>query len=101
MKKSGGNWKILYHPAVVKKDISKLGKPEAQRIELAIEQKLSVNPLIYGIPLRGTLKQFWKLRVGVWRIVFTIVDKEVHILVIAHRRESYEVAEGRRYYFSP
>ena len=95
MNKLGPEWEIRYHPLVVKKDIPRLNKIDAKRVKSAIERKLTLNPVIYGIPLRGTLKQFWKLRVGDWRVIFTIKNKEVYILVIANRKEVYETAERR------
>lgn len=98
MKRPGNKngWKILYHSAVVKKDIPHLNSQDGERIKSAIGQKLAVDPALYGIPLRGTLKQFWKLRIGNWRIVFTIANKNVYILVIANRKEVYKLAGRRR-----
>lgn len=87
--------KVLYHPLVVKCDIPLLGSVAQKRIKLAIEQKLFVMPELYGIPLRGTLKHYWKLRVGDWRIVFYIKKRTVYILVIAHRKEVYGMADRR------
>lgn len=89
-------WKITYHQAVVKIDIKALGTKEAHRIKDAIERKLTIDPAIYGIPLRGTLKHYWKLRVGDYRIVYTIVKEEVRILIIAHRKNVYSLADTRR-----
>lgn len=95
MKESGLNWRILYHSTVVKKDISNLNSAEAERIKTAIKQKLTVNPALYGVPLRGTLRQLWKLRVGDWRIVFSIDGNEVKVLVIANRKDVYRLANRR------
>lgn len=44
----------------------------------------------YGKPLRGSLKGYWKLRVGDIRVVFRIVKNEVEILGIIHRKMVYE-----------
>ncbi len=49
----------------------------------------------YGVPLRGTLKGYWKLRVGDYRIVFKITGQEVWVLTILHRREVYEAVTSR------
>ena len=84
-----------YHPLVVKKDIPRLEKPVAKRIRQAIESKLTVRPEVYGLPLRGTLKKYWKLRVGDWRIVYEIKNKRVNILVIADRKNVYDLAAKR------
>ena len=55
----------------------------------------TVAPEIYGEPLRGTLKQSWKLRVGDWRIGYIIVKKIVKIIIIGHRSRIYEEFERR------
>jgi mRNA interferase RelE/StbE len=57
---------------------------------MAIETRLMTAPHQYGEPLRKTLKGYWKLRVGDYRIVFKIVDHEIYILVIIHRKKVYE-----------
>ena len=83
MTRSG--YRVLYHPAVKRVDIKKLVRASKQQVKSAIEQKLTTNPATFGIPLRGTLKEYWKLRVGQYRIVYRIERKEVYVLVIAHR----------------
>ena len=49
----------------------------------------------YGVPLRGTLRGYWKLRVGDYRIVFKIAGQEVRVLTILHRRDLYEAVAAR------
>ena len=44
------------------------------RIKKAIEERLVAAPQEYGIPLRKTLKGYWKLRVGNYKVVFKIVE---------------------------
>jgi mRNA interferase RelE/StbE len=89
------HWRLVYRADVAKVDIPRLGKGEALRIKRAIESKLLLNPILYGLPLRGTLKRYWKLRAGDYRIVYAIVGMEVRILIIAHRRNVYRLA-GKR-----
>ena len=86
---------ILYHPLVVKKDIPKLNRDTSARVRRAIELKLANKPEIYGLPLRGTLKKYWKLRVGDYRVVYEIRSKQVIILIIAHRKDVYRSAKDR------
>jgi len=64
--------------------------PLRDRISRAIETRLTTEPQRYGEPLRRTLKGYWKLRVGDYRVVFKVVKDEVWIFGIAHRREVYE-----------
>ncbi len=92
---SHGAWKVWYSDIVVKSDIPKLSHNDALRIRHAIENKIAINPVIYGLPLRGTLKQYWKLRVGDYRIVYAVRNNEIRILVIAHRRDVYKLAAKR------
>lgn len=82
---------ILYHPLVTAKDIPSLDTTIKVRIQLAIEQKLAVNPILYGEPLHGTLKRLWKLRVSDWRVVYSIEQKNLKIWAIVHRKEIYKI----------
>ena len=61
-----------------------------KRIKTAIEMRLLIAPHQYGEPLRKTLKGYWKLRVGDYRVVFKIMDQEIYILGIIHRKKVYE-----------
>lgn len=42
-------------------------------------------------PLAGDLKGTFKLRVGDWRVIFTVEDENAVIQFIGHRREIYEI----------
>lgn len=95
MKKLGVCYKIEYLDLVVKYDIPKLDKTVGGRIKKAIETKLTSRPEIFGMPLRATLGGYWKLRVGDWRVVYIVSVKTVKIILIAHRREVYDLAEKR------
>ncbi len=88
-------WKVYYHEPVVKIDIPALGRTESSRIKKAIENKLFIDPVLYGVPLRATLKRYWKLRVGDYRVVYSIKGHEVTIFAIGHRRNVYDIA-GKR-----
>ena len=82
-------FEIFYHPDI-KKDLSKISTPDKHRIQKAIETKLTIAPEEFGEPLRRTLKGYWKLRVGDWRVIFQTQHKTVTILRIGHRREVYD-----------
>ena len=84
---------VRYHPAVRDEDIPRLSKAVRQRIRKAIEERLTTAPHEYGQPLRKTLKGYWKLRVGDYRIVFKVEKKTVVILGIRHRKDVYEEVE--------
>jgi mRNA-degrading endonuclease RelE of RelBE toxin-antitoxin system len=86
---------ITYHPLVTASDIPKLDKVVQKRVRLAIEFKLKINPLLYGSPLHRSLKLLWKLRVGDWRVIYTIEPNGVYILAIGHRNDIYKKVLGR------
>ncbi len=87
---------ISYHHLVKSEDIPKLDNTVKTRIRRAIETRLMIAPEKYGEPLRRTLKGYWKLRVGDYRLVFKVEGDEITILGIRHRREIYKVvSEGR------
>ena len=50
------------------------------------------NPRVRGEQLKGNLAEFWKYRVGDYRLVCRISDDEFLILVvkIGHRRKVYK-----------
>jgi mRNA interferase RelE/StbE len=81
----------VHHP----RDVPTLNRDVAKRIQRAIENRLAVEPQRYGEPLRRTLKGYWKLRVGDYRVVFRIVKNEVWIFAVMHRREVYHRIEAR------
>ena len=86
---------FTYHPVVLNVDIPLLDKTIITRIRNSIEKKLGSNPLLYGLPLRGSLKGYWKLRVGDYRIVYKIIKNEVRIFIIRHRSNVYETITKR------
>ena len=80
---------LVYHPEVRSEDIPPINRDLRKRIARAVESRLTTEPERYGEPLRGTLKGYWKLRVGDYRVVFKVIRNEVWILAIIHRREVY------------
>jgi len=86
---------VRYHSAVRDLDIKRLDQKTKDRIRRAIETRLMTSPHEYGQPLRRTLKGYWKLRVGDYRVVFKIGEGEILILGICHRKEIYDKIETR------
>ena len=58
-------------------------------IKRAIEERLTTQPEVYGKPLQRTLKGYWKLRVGEYRVVFKLFGNELRIFGIIHRKRVY------------
>jgi len=86
---------LRYHPAVRARDLPLIDAKFKNRIKTAIERRLATEPQRYGEPLRKTLRGYWKLRVGDYRVVFKIVGQEVLIFGIIHRRKVYDAIEKR------
>jgi len=89
------SWRLVYHPDVARVDIANMAVDIRNRIERAIESRLASEPERYGKPLRGTLRGYWKLRVGDYRVVYELIGQEVRILAIRHRRDVYLKASRR------
>jgi len=89
-------FELRYHPDVKKLDIPLLNERIKKRIKAAIESRLVIAPQQYGEPLRKTLKGYWKLRVGDYRVVYKVIGSEVRILGIVHRSYVYGEIEKRR-----
>ena len=60
-----------------------------------IDARLGTEPARFGTPLSGSLRGYWKLRVGEYRVVFKVAENDVWILAIVHRRDVYERAARR------
>jgi len=81
-------YNITYKKSV-EKDLSRLGKPEARRILDKIEKELSGRADNYPL-LKGEFAGLRKLRVGDYRVIFAILEQEILILRIGHRRDIYK-----------
>lgn len=87
-------WLIKLDDAA-KKDLAKLDKPIAKRITAFLRERVAVldDPRSIGEALKGSkLGDFWKYRVGSYRIISSIEDDQVRIIVvkIGNRREVYK-----------
>lgn len=89
------NYKILYSEDAVKKDIPKISDDLKPLIQKAIQTKLSNQPLLFGLPLRTPLKNYRKLRVGKYRVIYRVETEVVKIFAIQHRSVVYRNATKR------
>lgn len=76
-------------------DLPKIPAEARRRIGKLIEARLGTEPARFGAPLGGSLRGYWKLRVGDYRVVFKIAERDVWILGVLHRRDVYERASRR------
>ncbi|OJW47878.1 MAG: hypothetical protein BGO67_03035 [Alphaproteobacteria bacterium 41-28] len=76
------------------KDFKKLDAETYRRIKNFIDKSLlqAENPRLLGKPLSGNLKEFWRYRVGDYRLVCEIFDHKLTIvaLKIDHRSKVYK-----------
>ncbi len=86
-------WKIELS-AQVDRDLAKLDPPQTKRILKFLHERIAPldNPRSIGQALQGSrLGEFWKYRVGDYRLICKIEDNRLLILVlrVGHRREVY------------
>lgn len=88
----GNKYIIKYLDVVVKEDIPNLQLPIRSMIKKAIEERLMIDPVGFGKPLRYSLKGHRRLRVSDYRIVYRI-DPDVNTVIIVsikHRKDVYD-----------
>lgn len=86
-------YKVVYDKKAIK-SLSKLDKGQQKMIISWIEKNLvdTDNLKQHGKALKGNLKEYWRYRVGDYRILADINDDEIKIIIfnVGHRREIYE-----------
>lgn len=83
-------YKVLYKSSV-EKDLKLIDKAILKKILNKIEKVLAKNPRELGKQLKGQYKGLWRYRIGDYRIIYKISEKEILILVlrIGHRKDVY------------
>ncbi len=86
-------WRIEFEDTALK-ELAKLDKQVARRILAFLRERVAVldDPRSVGEALKGSrLGEFWKYRVGDYRIITNIEDGVMRILVlkVGNRREVY------------
>jgi mRNA interferase RelE/StbE len=86
-------WRVELDPAA-ERELSKLDPQVARRILVFLHDRVASlgDPRSIGEALKGSnLDEFWKYRVGDYRVIANIEDDAVRILVvrIGHRRKVY------------
>ncbi|MHA7178399.1 type II toxin-antitoxin system RelE family toxin [Arthrobacter sp. Sr24] len=87
---AGVNYSIRFTPQA-QKAVRKLDPVVGKRIRRFLEERLAVaeNPRSMGKKLVN--EDFWRYRVGDYRILVTIDDEQILVLLVdvAHRRDVY------------
>lgn len=84
-------FRVIYLHIVTEEHIPNLPKSVRNVVRKAIEDRLMTNPIAYGKPLRFSLKGYRRLRIGRYRIIYTVncPSKTVTIVAIDHRKDVY------------
>ena len=86
-------WKVEFDPSA-ERELDKIDKQSALRILAFLYNRIANgdNPRSIGKALKGSeLGNFWRYRVGDWRIIVSIDDSSLRILVmrIGNRKDIY------------
>ena len=73
-----------------RKELQNLDPQVARRILKAIEA-LVANPRPSGVVKLEGATDLWRVRVGEWRVVYRISDRDrlVDVIAVRHRRDAY------------
>ncbi|WP_018862254.1 type II toxin-antitoxin system RelE/ParE family toxin [Thioalkalivibrio sp. ALJ3] len=86
------SWTIEFDKRV-EKDLRALDKQAVNRILKYLAERVAPadDPRRFGKPLSGELGEYWRYRVGPYRVLATIEDEALRILVVrvAHRNHVY------------
>ena len=85
----GGRYAVQYDPRAVK-ELTKLDRQVARRIATATE-RLGADPRPPGSRDLAGYPDLWRIRIGDYRVIYTIKDAELIVLAlsIAHRSSIY------------
>ena len=86
-------YKIVIEKNAIKQ-LGKIDKSQQRMIYGYLKKNLedTSNPRLFGKSLKGNLRNYWRYRVGDYRIIAKINDDEIKIIVIevGHRKDIYK-----------
>jgi len=86
-------WNVEVSPKA-QRQLDELDKPVARRISRFLYERIGKldDPRQIGERLQGTLSEFWRYRVGDYRIICSLEHERLVVLVlrIGHRRDVYK-----------
>jgi addiction module RelE/StbE family toxin len=91
------NYKIAFLPSVLNQDIKKINKNLKETIISAIQERVARRPYDFKHLSGKEYHNFWRIRVGDYRIAYTISEKEkvVTVWCIDVRGNIYEKLQSR------
>lgn len=85
-------WTIEFETKALK-DLKRLDKPDAKRIWSFLKERVATreDPRTLARPLSGQWGQYWRFRVGDYRVVCRLEDESWVVLIvrIGHRKQVY------------
>ena len=84
------SYTIQFVEGVISEQVPLIPMPWREQIKRAIEERLTIDPVKLGKPLRHSLFGLRRLRVGDWRIIYRINGNVVEIIKIGNRKDVYE-----------
>lgn len=75
-------WQVQIHPLVWEEDLARFDPQTRVLITRAIRKRLTTDPLVFGKPLGGLLKGYWRLRVGDYRVIYRFERQRLFVLVV-------------------
>ncbi len=83
-------WKIDFTPKA-EKQLAKVGDENAKRILKFLKEKVTEDPKSYGSFLKGKLREFWRYKIGDFRILVKFENEKFIVLVVKveHRSKVY------------
>ncbi len=88
-------YRLVYHPDILKYDLPKIPNNIKHSLKRAIEERLLNDPIYAGKPLRQSLRGHRKMRAGDYRVVYRIDGDLIIILKIGHRHDVYSKVLSR------
>jgi len=87
---AGLTWKIEFTPQA-EKDLKKPDRAEAKRIIAFLRERVAPAPKAVGGQLKGQLREYWRYRVGDYRVLAVIKNERLLVLVVrvGHRKNVY------------
>ncbi len=85
-------WRVEWEDEAVK-ELKKLDTRSRRAVVRFMRDKIATDedPRRFGDPLRKDLKGFWKYRIGPYRVICSIEERQVLVLVVrvGHRKNIY------------
>lgn len=76
------------------KELKKLGYVPSQQIINFLDERIrnAEDPRVFGKSLKGDLGEYWRYRIGDYRLLCELKDRELIVLVVkaGHRRDVYD-----------